>query len=169
MLDSVPALRSRARLRLCLFSSFSSRGLGVRRVGLDIDLSYGDAKSVWVNHGVLPAWEIGTSYLSIDSSRPSDGRLACEVRDAVWGPRSGASRNLGNDVRASDAGSSTRVFKHPAVIAVPQNGLAPIRVERDDLPEATTDPAHRRRAGISNSGSRSGFPAPMICALMRWS
>jgi hypothetical protein len=54
MLDSVPALRSRARLRLCLFSSFSSRGLGVRRVGLDIDLSYGDAKSVWVNHGVVP-------------------------------------------------------------------------------------------------------------------
>jgi hypothetical protein len=63
------------------------------------------------------AWEMGTSYLSIDSSRSSDGRLACEVRDAVWGPRSGASRNLGNDVRASDAGSSTRVFKHHAVIA----------------------------------------------------
>ena len=43
-----------------------------------------------------------TSYLSIDSSRSSDSREACEVQDAVWGARSGASRNLRRDVRASD-------------------------------------------------------------------
>ena len=57
-----------------------------------------------------------TSRLTLRVHRTAR-RGFCEVRDAVWGPRSGASRNLGNDVRASDAGSSTRVFKHHAVIA----------------------------------------------------
>ena len=38
------------------------------------------------------------SYLFIDSSRSPDGRWARQVRDAVWGARSGASRNLRCDV-----------------------------------------------------------------------
>src|ERR1700690_4366978 len=68
----------------------------------------------WVT--VCAAWAMATSYLSIDSSRSSD-RSGSRVRDAVWGGRSGASRNLANDVRASDVGSSARVSRASAVIA----------------------------------------------------
>ena len=68
------------------------------RGGVSFDLSCATwGVAVWSG----PLGE-ATSYLSIDSSRSSDGRKAREVRDAVWGARSGASRNLRCDVRASD-------------------------------------------------------------------
>jgi hypothetical protein len=49
--------------------------------------------------------------------------VAYEVREAVWGARSGASRNLGNDVRASDAGSSTGADAVPARLVRDRDGI----------------------------------------------
>lgn len=58
------------------------------------------------------------SYLSIDSSRSSDSPRACVVRDAGWDARSGASRNLRDDVRAAPGlGVVSRVCTERAVIA----------------------------------------------------